>query len=371
MRLLTIGAFARASGLTVKALRIYADLGLLRPAAVHPDSGYRYYHPEQLELARLVARLRRTGMPLRRIRQVCAHWSDDPWQAAAEITTWWSAAQADVALRQRLVASLVEELRTRRTTMTERQAAFELRCAAGTDIGRVRASNEDRAYAGRRLLAVADGAAGPGGAEASAAVISVLAQLDAEPAGAAVDAGSGGASEGVGSRMVLVDATRAADDAVRQVGSSIGRAPVSTLTALLCTGNRFELVQVGDTRAYRWRDGELTQLTRDDSFVQTMVDEGRLDPAQASTHRQRALLTQALDGTGSVRPAFATHPLVAYDRYLLCSDGVWAVVPDDALAAAVATGDDPDQTVRAVIDLANRAGAPDNLACAIVDVVPS
>jgi len=264
--------------------------------------------------------------------------------------------------------------------MNEHQAAFELRCAAGTDIGRVRTSNEDRAYAGHRLLAVADGAAGPGGVEASAAVISVLAQLDAEPSGAAVNAGSdgasagvgsGGASEGVGSRMVLVDATRAADDAVRQVGSRIGRAPVSTLTALLCTGDRFELVQVGDTRAYRWRDGELTQLTRDDSFVQTMVDEGRLDPAQASTHRQRALLTQALDGTGSVRPAFATHPLVAYDRYLLCSDGVWAVVPDDALAAAVAAGDDPDQAVRAVIDLANRAGAPDNLACAVVDVVPS
>ena len=91
MRLLTIGAFGRASGLTVKALRLYADLGLLRPAAVDPDSGYRYYAPDQLELARLVARLRRSGMPLRRIRQVCTHWPDDPDAAAGEITNWWPA----------------------------------------------------------------------------------------------------------------------------------------------------------------------------------------------------------------------------------------------------------------------------------------
>ncbi|WP_348775099.1 hypothetical protein [Solwaraspora sp. WMMD791] len=100
------------------------------------------------------------------------------------------------------------------------------------------------------------------------------------------------------------------------------------------------------------------------------MDAGRLDPALALAHRQRALLTQALDGTGTVRPAYATHPLAAYDRYLLCSDGVWAVVADDDLAAAVGAGADPAETVRAVLDLADRAGAPDNVACVVADVIP-
>ncbi|WP_326550541.1 MerR family transcriptional regulator [Micromonospora sp. NBC_01813] len=353
MRLLTIGAFARAAGLTVKALRIYADLGLLRPAAVDPDSGYRYYDPEQLELARLVATLRRSGMPLRRIRQVCAHWPDGPATVAGEISDWWSATQADVAARQRLVTSLVDELQTRRATMIDQQSGFELHSAARTDIGRVRTSNEDQAYAAGRLVAVADGAAGPGGAAASAAVIRALARLGTDPA-----------------QVTGAALARAADDAVGQVRAQTGKAPVSTLTALLAVGDRFELVHVGDTRAYRCRGGELVQLTRDDSYVQALVDEGRLDPALAQAHRQRALLTQALDGTGGVRPAYATHPLVAYDRYLLCSDGVWAVVPDAVLATAVGAGHDPAQTVRTVIDLAYRAGAPDNVACAVVEVVP-
>ncbi|MFV2086230.1 MerR family transcriptional regulator [Micromonospora sp. LOL_021] len=362
MRLLTIGAFARAAGLTVKALRIYADTGLLRPAAVDPESGYRYYRPEQLELARLVARLRHGGMPLRRVRQVCVHWPDDPVAVAGEIARWWSATQAETAAREQLVTSLVAELQTRGATMTDRPASsdrpagFDLRSAARTDIGRVRTSNEDRAYAGRRLLAVADGAAGPGGSEASAAVIKALAQLDTAPSDAAGTA--------------LADAYRAADDAIREMGAGTGASPVSTVTALLQVGDGFELVHVGDTRAYRWRGGELTRLTRDDSYVQALVDAGRLDPALALAHRRRALLTQALDGTGTAKPAYATHRLVAYDRYLLCSDGVWAVVPDDDLVAAVGAGLDPAETVRAVIDLAYRAGAPDNVACLVADVVP-
>ncbi|WBB96978.1 MULTISPECIES: MerR family transcriptional regulator [unclassified Solwaraspora] len=364
MRLLTIGAFARAAGLTVKALRIYADTGLLRPAAVDPESGYRYYRPEQLELARLMARLRRGGMPLRRVRQVCAHWPDDPVAVAGEIARWWSATQAETAAREQLVTSLVAELQTRRTTMTDRPAGFGLRSAVRTDIGRVRTSNEDRAYAGRRLLAVADGAAGPGGAQASSAVIKALAQLDTGPS----DAPGTVLADAPGT--ALADAYRAADDAIRQVGAGTGASPVSTVTALLQVGDRFELVHVGDTRAYRWRGGALTRLTRDDSYVQALVDAGRLDPALALAHRRRALLTQALDGTGTAKPAYAAHRIVAYDRYLLCSDGVWAVVPDDDLAAAVAAGLDPAETVRTVIDLAYQAGAPDNVACVVADVVP-
>ena len=95
--MLTIGEFARASRLTAKALRLYDELGLLPPARVDPVSGYRFYQPDQLERARLVAWLRRLGMPLARIRVVC---DLPPGAAAAEVAAFWAQAEADLASRR-------------------------------------------------------------------------------------------------------------------------------------------------------------------------------------------------------------------------------------------------------------------------------
>jgi len=154
VRLLSIGAFAQATRLSPKALRLYGELGLLPPAFVDPDSGYRFYDPAQLERARLVAWLRRLGMPLARIRIVC---DLDPAQAAGEVAAYWAQVEADTASRRDLAAFLIATLSGRKTAMPGAQEALAIRYAARTDIGRVRETNQDSAYAGSRLLAVADG----------------------------------------------------------------------------------------------------------------------------------------------------------------------------------------------------------------------
>jgi DNA-binding transcriptional MerR regulator len=151
MEWLTIGAFARACRLSPKALRLYDELELLRPARVDAETGYRYYAPARLEQARLVAWLRRLGMPLARIRTVCAL---PPGAAAGEIRAYWARVERETAVRRDLAAFLVDELTAaprKDTTM------LELRYCAHSDPGRVRPANQDTAHAGARLLAVADG----------------------------------------------------------------------------------------------------------------------------------------------------------------------------------------------------------------------
>jgi PPM family protein phosphatase len=166
--------------LTPKALRLYDELGLLPPAFVDPASGYRFYDPAQLERARLVAWLRRLSMPLARIRVVCQL---EPEQAAKEVAAYWSQVEADTASRRDLAAFLIASLSGRKTAMTGAQGALAIHYAARSDIGRCRETNQDSAYAGGRLLAVADGM-GSGGGLASAAVIEALKPLETSlPAG--------------------------------------------------------------------------------------------------------------------------------------------------------------------------------------------
>lgn len=154
---LTIGAFAKASRLSPKALRLYDQLGLLTPARVDPLTGYRHYAPAQLERARLVAWLRRLGMPLARIREVCA--LDAP-AAAREIRAYWAQVEAAHGARRDLAAFLVDHLSRKDSVVNDANDAnhsLELRYAALSDAGLVRPGNQDTAYAGARLLAVADG----------------------------------------------------------------------------------------------------------------------------------------------------------------------------------------------------------------------
>ncbi|TDC40957.1 MerR family transcriptional regulator [Micromonospora sp. KC213] len=174
-QLWTIGAFARAARLTPKALRLYDELGLLPPAAVDPDSGYRLYDPRQLPRAGLIAELRRIGMPLAEVRAVC---DLEPAAAAEAVRAYWRQVNVDTAQRGRLAALLVHDLSARGAAMSEPKPALTVRHAAGCDIGAGRDSNEDAVYASERLLTVADGMHGPGGAAASAAVIDAVKLLE-------------------------------------------------------------------------------------------------------------------------------------------------------------------------------------------------
>lgn len=353
--LLTIGAFARAAGLSPKALRLYDELGLLRPTAVDGESGYRYYDPAQVERARLIAWLRRLGMPLARIRRVC----ELPAPAAAEaVAGYWEQVLAETSRRGQLATFLVDYLSGRGSAVEDATTMLGIRYAAASRSGLVRTSNEDTAYAGPRLLAVADGVRGPGGGRASAAAIEALKPLEtsALPADDLLRA--------------LADAIADADRAIGHIAASTpsGEA-LTTLTALLWSGPRTALAHIGDTRAYLLRDGELRQLTHDHTWVQSLVDEGAMSPAQAASHPQRALLVRALTGTGGAEADLSLHEAAAGDRYLLCSDGLSSVVSDESLRDVLSRPEDPQQVLDALVAAAYGAGAPDNIACVVADVV--
>ncbi|MFJ4807980.1 MerR family transcriptional regulator [Streptomyces longwoodensis] len=349
--LLTIGAFAKATRLSPKALRLYDELDLLRPARVDPDTGYRYYAADQLDRARLVAWLRRLGMPLARIRAVCAL---DGACAAREVRAYWARVEAETAVRRDLAAFLVDHLSAPPST-EEDTVMLELRYAAHSDRGLVRPANQDTAYAGARLLAVADGF-GPRGGPASSAAVEALKVLDSEEVTAGNVLG------------LLEDAVRGAGEAVRGVAGDSDEVG-TTLTALLWTGSRLALAHIGDTRAYVRRAGGLFRITNDHTVVQSLLDEGRLTPEEAGVHPQRALLLKALSRTGAPAPDVRLHDAVAGDRFLLCSDGLSGVVPDAEVDRLLAAADDPGTAVRSLVGAARDAGAPDNVTCVVADVV--
>jgi protein phosphatase len=142
----------------------------------------------------------------------------------------------------------------------------------------------------------------------------------------------------------------------------------TTITALLADGPRLGLAHVGDSRAYLFRDGVLSQLSHDHSYVQQLVDDGRLSEADAEHHPQRNLLTRSLDGRDAVEPDLVVHEARVGDRYLLCTDGLSGVVRADQLTEALALPT-PEEAKDRLIELALGGGAPDNVTCIVADIV--
>ncbi|MEV5750869.1 PP2C family serine/threonine-protein phosphatase [Actinoallomurus sp. NPDC052308] len=231
--------------------------------------------------------------------------------------------------------------------------------AARSDVGMLREGNEDSAYAGSRLLAVADGMGGHVGGEiASAAAIETLKPLDRDfPPHELVGA--------------LEQAVHRANETLHSIveGDPSLQGMGCTLTAMLWNGPQVALVHIGDSRAYLLRNGELFQITHDHTLVQSLVDEGRISLDEAASHPQRSLLLRALDGRGEVDPDISLREAQLGDRYLLCSDGLSTVVSAETIHHALSTAAEPDQAVRQLIDLANRGGGPDNITCVVADVV--
>lgn len=355
MGLLTIGAFAKASRLSPKALRLYDELGLLPPARVDPVTGYRLYAPDQLDQARLVAWLRRLGMPLARIQHVCAL---DAGPAGQEVRAFWAQVEADTAARRDLATFLIDHLSRKDPAMSPTAKSLGIRYAALSDKGLVRESNQDTAYAGSRLLAVADGC-GSQGAPASAAAIDAFKHLETDsiPADNLLN--------------VLEDVIEQAKRAVHDVAGtgSASEGTGTTLTAMLWTGSQLALVHIGDSRVYLLRGGELFQITHDHTMVQSMVDEGRLSPEEAASHPQRSLLVRALGPGADTNPDMRLHDAQGEDRYLLCSDGLSTVVPTQEIRRVLSEISEPEQAVRELIALANASGGPDNVSCVVADVM--
>ena len=233
-----------------------------------------------------------------------------------------------------------------------------LRYSARSDRGLVRQNNQDAVYAGPRLLALADGMGGHAAGEvASSLVIRALAPLDDDTPG----------------DDLLAELRHATVEGNAAITRHITDAPDlegmgTTLTAILFAGSRLGLVHVGDSRAYQLRDGVLTQITKDDTFVQSLIDEGRITEEEAHTHPQRSLLLRALTGQ-DVDPSLTVREARAGDRFLLCSDGLSGVVSDETLAETLRAYRDPRECADRMIDLALRGGGPDNITCIVADVV--
>jgi serine/threonine protein phosphatase PrpC len=232
-----------------------------------------------------------------------------------------------------------------------------LRYAARSDRGLVRANNEDSVYAGARLLALADGMGGHAAGEvASQLVIAALAHLDDDEPG--------------GDLLAKLDSAVRSGNAA--IAAQVEMEPDlegmgTTLTAILFAGNRLGLVHIGDSRGYMMRDGELTQITKDDTFVQTLVDEGRITREEAHSHPQRSLIMRALTGH-EVEPTLTMREARAGDRYLLCSDGLSDPVSDETIHEALQIPDVAESAYR-LIELALRGGGPDNVTVVVADVV--
>jgi len=234
-----------------------------------------------------------------------------------------------------------------------------LRYAVRSDVGLLREGNEDSAYAGPHLLAVADGMGGHAAGEvASAATITTLAALDAEhPAADLVNA----LADAVASANMRLQELVVSDPSVEGMGT--------TLTALLWSDGQAALCHIGDSRAYLLRSGQFYQITHDHTLVQSLVDEGKITEDDVATHPHRSLLLRALDGRTMADPDLSTHETMAGDRYLLCSDGLSGVVTEQTLHQTLGSVWDPEKAALQLIELAIRGGGPDNITCIVADVL--
>jgi protein phosphatase len=234
-----------------------------------------------------------------------------------------------------------------------------LRYAVRSDVGLLREGNEDSAYAGPHLLAVADGMGGHAAGEvASAATITTIAPLDARHLGPDL---VGALADAVATANLRLQELIISDPAIEGMGT--------TLTALLWADGYAALCHIGDSRAYRLRNGQFLQITHDHTLVQSLVDEGKITEDDVATHPHRSLLLRALDGRTVAEPDLTPLDTLPGDRYLLCSDGLSGVVTEQTLYQTLSSVRDPDKAALQLVELAIRGGGPDNITVIVADVL--
>lgn len=228
---------------------------------------------------------------------------------------------------------------------------------AVSDRGLVRGNNEDSAYAGPHLLVLADGMGGHAAGEvASQLMVEHLEHLDRDPEDADMLALLGAAAE---------DGNASIEASVAEHPEQAGMG--TTLTATMFNGRELGLIHVGDSRGYLLRDGELRQLTVDDTFVQSLVNDGKLAPEDVSSHPQKSLILKAYTGR-AVEPHLELIQVQPGDRILLCSDGLSDPVTQQTIQLALGDGT-PEMAANRLIELALRSGGPDNVTVVVAEVV--
>jgi serine/threonine protein phosphatase PrpC len=232
-----------------------------------------------------------------------------------------------------------------------------LEYAVRSDVGLVRGHNEDAVFASRRMVAVADGVGGRAAGEvASRTVIGALAQMEKSRLSGPLEA-------------ALRTAVTAGNETIAFIADCRPRtAGMSTTLTAVALDEGYAIANIGDSRTYLCRDGVLTQLTRDDSFIQMLIDSGAVDVEGARAHPQRSLVMEVLDGDPRRSATVALHPARAGDRLLLCSDGLSDLVDDHALRDALAIPS-RERCADALLALALGAGGRDNVSVIVADVV--
>ncbi|WP_322937507.1 PP2C family protein-serine/threonine phosphatase [Nocardioides bizhenqiangii] len=227
-----------------------------------------------------------------------------------------------------------------------------------SDVGRVRKDNQDSGYAGPWLLAVCDGVGGAArGDIASSTAVNELRQLDERP----------------GSADLLTRVTDALHEAHESIASQVDHDPAlsgtsTTATVALFDGQRIAVGHIGDSRGYLFRAGELSQITSDHTFVQSLIDEGRITEEEARIHPHRNLILKALDGLHEVEPDLFAIALAPGDRVFLCSDGACGVLDDTRMADILSSGS-PEYAAIELVRASLDAGSSDNVTCVVADVL--
>ncbi len=240
---------------------------------------------------------------------------------------------------------------------------LRVRAGAVTDVGRVRGINQDAflVLEDQGLYAVADGMGGHRGGE-------VASQLAVEALRAAyVDRAADALAEAIAEANGRIFDAGAADPNLQGMGTTVVAAAV--LADGDADGNRLLVANVGDSRAYLFRDGDLTQLTEDHSMVADLLREGRITEEEAEVHPQRNIVTRVLGVYDEVEVDFWPVDAVAGDRVLLCSDGLFNEVATDQITSVLRRLDDPQEAAAELVRRANEAGGRDNVTVVVLDVV--
>ncbi len=232
---------------------------------------------------------------------------------------------------------------------------LQFNAIAQSDLGLVRDGNEDSALISANLIAVADGMGGHAGGEvASAIAINTLQQLLPVISDPAIDLDS--------RADLFLNISYEVDAEILRVSkekpelSGMG----TTLTALSLSGNQVDLLHIGDSRCYRFRDNKLEKLSYDHTVMQELLDQGRLTPEEVFDHPQRSLLTQALMGDSGIDPVLMSYEVKAGDKFLLCSDGLTNVLSELEITKIIKATPE-DQLLDQLIKETKAKGAPDNI----------
>ncbi len=238
---------------------------------------------------------------------------------------------------------------------------MRLEYAAISDVGRVRKDNQDSGYVGPHVIAVCDGVGGAArGDIASSTAISQLRRLDDGPAD----------DEQVGD--LLGQVSGALHRAHDRIGELVDENPAlsgtsTTATVALFDGTQLAMGHVGDSRAYLLRDGSLSQLTKDHTFVQTLIDDGQITEDESRHHPHRNLILKAIDGIHDLEPDLFQVDLEVGDRLLFCSDGACGVLDAERLGSILGEGN-ADYAAVELVRASLAAGSSDNVTCLVADI---